>query len=308
MEELVAADPFDLPGVRRHDEERRLRVVLAQLPVRRGSKLEARPGHVRDHQPSWIVLVRAEDDVVADQELEGAAALDVDVQAARRRVERDRGADREGRPFAAVDPTCAGRAHLECRRDAQQLPAPLGLHEDALAAALEHVERSARDAQELVERRVPDRELGTEHAAHPGRDGEGVVTGEQVAAGLQDVPGRSLHDELLGLQHDVLLAAMEERQERPVPLLDVAALQAEEAFEVGRPEILALEHDGCIEEAGRSRSRRPVGQAAATAPKRGMGGDRSLCVRGARGGRVVRLEGSEEPDLPDLPWREREPR
>ena len=105
----------------------------------------------------------------------------------------------------------------------------------------------------------------------------------------------------------MLLAAVEERQERPVAPLDVTPLRAEEPFEIGRPEILALEQDRRIEEAGRARARRPVDRGATTAPECLPGGAGPSRVRGARGGRVIRLEGGEERDLAGRPGWEREP-
>jgi len=105
----------------------------------------------------------------------------------------------------------------------------------------------------------------------------------------------------------VLLAPVEERQEHPVALLDVTPLGAEEAFEVGRPEILALEQDRRIEEAGRARAWRPVDRGTATAPVCVCGGAGPSRVRGARGRRVIGLEGGKERDLAGRPGWEREP-
>ena len=308
VQQLVAAERRDRVRVGGRDEERRVRIAKADRRILRGSQLDPRGGEVHVHPSRGVVLVRAQDHVVGDQQLGRAAPLNVDREPADRRIQRGRDTDDEREPVAGVDPARAVRAHLQRRREAQQLVAPIGPHEDPLAAGLQRVERMARDAEELVEGRVADGHLGGEDADHPGGDRERVVTREQVPAGAHDVPGRPLRDQLLRAQHHVLLVAVEEGQQLPVTPLHVAPVRTEPALELVGAEAPALEHDRRVEDAGRPRPgpRLDAGHEGGETREGLPCAERPTDVRRTRRGRVVGLERREEGDPPGRPHREQD--
>ncbi len=304
MEQAVATDRADPIGIC-GDDESGFRVAPAHQARRVRAKLDPALWRVDHDRADGIEFVLAEDDVVGHDQLDRPARVHVDGQPADGLVDRDVQPDRQAELAVPVQPRRIARAHLEGRRHAEELVAASGLDKDPEAARLEHVQRAATDAQELVERRVADRQLRRERAEHPGRDRQGGVARQQVVARAQDMTRRALLDELLGLEHHVPLVAMEERTEAPVGALDMAPVGPERGLELGDPEIPALEQHRSVEEAGRARQPRLVDHEAPQATERHAGSARPTQIPAARRGRMIGLEGTEERHVCRRPGRQR---
>ena len=155
---------------------------------------------------------------MAEHEEPARCALDRDPPLHRGVVARRDGAHGDHAIGERVDPAAIAQSHLERGRDGQQPPAVPRIDQHAQPAGAHDVVRIPRNGEQLVERRVADRELGGEDTVHPAGRAQRRFVREHRLAGAQQRSVATRHDPLLVAQDDVAVVRKIGREERQQPV------------------------------------------------------------------------------------------